>query len=206
MTNEQLAYEIAKGIGQTGVEGGYDSVTCSTAGDYPSMGISQWEGLSGRGDRLLSYIDGGSQFAGRTYSNIKHNGELSALKALLESPPGQEAQNIILAEDCLALYVPALKQVPMLDDSRCFIYAGIWCPTSHYVVRKFLQNRCDRYNIRSLVIMRDIFSEQYCRAAAVGEQYALGYSNRANSTYQYAAAVDLSPYGVPEYGGGPFGR
>ena len=54
MTDEQLAYEIAKGIGMTGVEGGYESVSCSTAGDYPSMGISQWEGLGGRGDTLLS--------------------------------------------------------------------------------------------------------------------------------------------------------
>lgn len=45
MTNEQLAYEIARGIGQTGVEGHYGSVSCSTAGDYPSMGISQWEGI-----------------------------------------------------------------------------------------------------------------------------------------------------------------
>jgi hypothetical protein len=40
MTDEQLAYEIAKGIGKTGIEGSYGSVTCSTAGDYPSMGVS----------------------------------------------------------------------------------------------------------------------------------------------------------------------
>lgn len=203
MTNEQLAYEIARGIGQTGVEGYYNTVTCSTAGDYPSMGISQWEGS--RGDRLLSYIDGGSYFAGRSYSDIKNKGEIYALSELLGSPQGQEAQNQILAEDCLAMYVPALKQVPTLDDSRCFIYAGIWCPTSHYVVRKFLQNRCDRYNIRSLATIRDLFRDQYYIAAAVGERYAAGYANRAENTFRYVAALDLSAYGVPEYGQGPFG-
>lgn len=207
MTNEQLAYEIARGIGQTGVEGSYGSVSCSTAGDYPSMGISQWEGIGGRGDSLLSYINGGSYFANRSYSDIRRSGELSALSALLESPQGQEAQNIILAQDCLTQYVPALKQVPGLDDSRCFIYAGIWCPTSHNVVRRFLQNRAGGwYNLRSLAALRDIFRDQYYVAAAVGERYAAGYANRAENTYQYIAARNLSEYGIPTYGDGPFGR
>lgn len=207
MTDEQLAYEIAKGIGMTGVEGGYDSVSCSTAGNYPSMGISQWEGLSGRGDMLLSYIDGGQHFAGRTYSDICDSGELDELKALLDSPQGQEAQNQILAADCLAMYVPALKRVPNLDDSRCFIYAGIWCPTSHDVVRRFLTNRAERCNLRSLEAMKNIFKEEYYIAADVGERYALGYANRAENTYQYVAGIDLTtPYGVPVYGKGPFGR
>ena len=60
MTNEQLALEIAKGLVATGVEGGYNALSCSTAGDYPSMGCSQWEGINGRGDNLLGYIDGGA--------------------------------------------------------------------------------------------------------------------------------------------------
>lgn len=207
MTDEQLAYEIAKGIGMTGVEGGYESVSCSTAGDYPSMGISQWEGLGGRGDTLLSYIDGGQRFAGRTYSDICNSGELGQLKALLDSPQGQEAQNQILAADCLAMYVPALKCVPNLDDSRCFIYAGVWCPTSHDVVRRFLKNRAERCNLRSLEAMKNVFKEEYYIAADVGERYALGYANRAENTYQYVAGIDLTtPYGVPVYGEGPFGR
>ena len=84
MTRDELALAIAKGLVETGVEGPYDCVTCSTAGDYPSMGCSQWEGLDGgRGDILLSYIDGGSQFANRTYSDIESAGELDALKELL---------------------------------------------------------------------------------------------------------------------------
>lgn len=206
MTDEQLAYEIARGIGQTGVEGHYGSVSCSTAGDYPSIGISQWEGIGGRGDLLLSYINGGDYFAGRTYSGIRRSGELDALSELLASPQGQEAQNIILAQDCLSSYVPALKKVPTLDDSRCFIYAGIWCPTSHDVVRRFLTNRADNFNLRSLATLRDIFRDEYYIAAAVGYQYAAGYANRAENTYQYAASRDLSEYGVQPYGSGPFGR
>lgn len=200
MTNEQLAYEIAKGIGQTGVEGGYGSVSCSTAGNYPSMGFSQWEGIGGRGDQLLSYIDGGQQFIGRTYSDIRAAGELDALSALLDSPQGQEAQNIILAQDCLA-YVEALKQVDNLDDTRCFIYAGIWCPTSHNVVRRFLQRRQGQYDIRDLSTVRDIFRDQYATAADC-EDYAEGYANRANNTFDYVASLDLTTkYGIPAYGG-----
>ncbi|MDF2631446.1 MAG: hypothetical protein K0Q85_42 [Caproiciproducens sp.] len=206
MTDEQLAYEIARGIGQTGVEGNYGSVSCSTAGDYPSIGISQWEGIGGRGDLLLSYINGGDYFAGRTYTGIRRSGELDALSELLASPQGQEAQNIILAQDCLSSYVPALKQVPGLDDSRCFIYAGIWCPTSHNVVRRFLQNRTDKYNLRSLAMLRYLFRDQYYIAASVGVENAAGYANRAENTYQYAAGRDLSEYGVQPYGNGPFGR
>ena len=206
MTDEQLAQEIAMAIVNTGVESWYGGISKSTAGDYPSMGVSQWEGLGGRGDRLLSYIDGGDQFSGRPYSDIRRAGELRELSELLASPQGQEAQNQILAEDCLAMYVPALKQVPTLDDSRCFIYAGIWCPTSHAVVRRFLQNRAGGYNFRSLAALRDLFRDQYYIAAGVGDQYAVGYANRAEATYQYVAAINLAAYGVPEYGYGPFGR
>ncbi len=206
MTDEQLAYEIARGIGQTGVEGNYGSVSCSTAGDYPSIGISQWEGIGGRGDLLLSYINGGDYFAGRTYSGIECRGEIGDLSALLQSQQGREAQNSILAQDCLNYYVPALKQVPDLDESRCFIYAGIWCPTNHNVVRRFLQNRADQYNLRSLAMLRYLFRDQYYIAAAVGAENAAGYANRAENTYQYIAEQDFSGYGIPAYGSGPFGR
>ncbi len=99
------------------------------------------------------------------------------------------------------MYVPALYQVPNLDDSRCFIYAGIWCPTSQNVVRRFLTNRADRYNIRSLATLRNIFRDQYCIAASVGDQYACGYANRAENTFNYVSSLDLTTnYGVPAYG------
>ena len=192
MTDEQLAYQIAKGIGETGVEGGYDSVTCSTAGDYPSMGISQWEGLDGgRGDTLLNYIDGGSQFAGRTYSDIESSRELDALSTLLDSPQGKEAQNLILANDCLEMYIPELKKVPSFTNPACIIYTGIWCPTSHNVVRRFLQNCAKNYDLNNLDILRELFRDQYYIAADVGEEYAEGYSNRAENTYQYVFALGV---------------
>lgn len=191
MTNEQLAKEIALGIINTGVEGGYDNVCCSTAGDYPCMGVSSWEGIGGRGDSLLSYIDGAQKFIGRTYSDIRDSGEKQELRELLNSEQGQAAQQIILAQDCLELYVPYLKQVETLDDTRCFIYAGIWCPTSQYVVKNFLRRRQYNYDIRNLETLRDIFRDQYYIAADVGEQYALGYANRANNTFQYVANLEL---------------
>jgi hypothetical protein len=153
------------------------------------MGISQWEGLGGRGDTLLSAIDGGSRFVGRTYSDIEASGELDVLSTLLDSPQGQEAQNRILAEDCLALYVPVVKEA--LENAACIIYAGMWCPTSHNVVRRFLLNRIDRYDLNNLEVLRDVFRDQYYIAADVGEQYAEGYAYRANITYEYVASLNL---------------
>jgi len=191
MTNEELAKEIALGIINTGVEGGYDNVCCSTAGDYPCMGVSSWEGINGRGDTLLCYIDGCQKFIGRTYSDIIDSGERQELKSLLNSEQGQLAQQQILTQDCLELYVPFLNEVYNLDDTKCFIYAGIWCPTSHYVVMKFLKNRQDNYNIRDLEVINNLFKERYYIVADVGEQYADGYANRANNTYEYVNSLNV---------------
>ena len=204
MTKEELAGEIAKGLIETGVEGGYDAISRSTAGDYPSIGCSQWEG--GRANALLERIPGGTRFMHRSYSNLKISGELPALAGLLASSEGQAAQLELLSNDCLT-YVSALQTVPTLDDSRCLIYAGIWCPTSHYVVSTFLKRRYGRgYNLRSLKAMRDMFYNEYAAAAGCSE-YAAGYANRAERTYQYVASIDLTTlYGVPVYGEGPFGR
>lgn len=194
VTGEQLAYEIAKGIGQTGVEGSYCSVSCSTAGDYPSMGFSQWEGLDGRGDYLLSCIDGGNKFMGRTYSDIINSGELEGLSNLLDGQQGQEAQNQILAQDCLESYVPALLDAG-LTNPRCIIYSGIWCPTSHRVVSVFVGNRLKRgFDINDLQTLYELFFHQYYIAADVGEEYKDGYENRAINTYNYVTDLDLSNY------------
>ena len=194
MTDKELSLEIAKGLVATGVEGGYDAVSCSTAGDYPSMGCSQWEGA--RGNTLLGYIDGGIKFMHRTYSDIVHSGEIQELKNLLCSKQGQIAQQMILADDCM-LYVQELKKVSGFWDSRCIIYAGIWCPTSHIVVRKFLQNRVNR-GITDLATLKDLFAREYARAADC-EEYSIGYKNRAVNTFNYVATCDLSVYGVPVY-------
>ena len=134
-----LAHEVAAGIIATGIEGAYDSVSCSTAGNYPSMGVSQWEGS--RGDNLLSWIDGGRKFIGRTYSGIVDSEELAELRAVLDSEQGRAAQLEILAADCLD-YVDAL--MPYISNSKCVIYAGMWCPTSINVVRVFVRNRKNR--------------------------------------------------------------
>ena len=201
-----LATETAKGIIATGVEGGYDSVSCSTAGDYPSLGVSSWEGLCGRGDSLLRKIPGGYFYTDRTYTDIRDSGELPALRALLASPAGQQAQLDTLAEDCKA-YVDAVRLVPTMDDTRCVIYACMWCPTSTSVVQAFLRRRWAMYNLRSLKTLRDIFRASYYIAADVGDEYKQGYANRAEITYQYVAGIDLTtPYGIPAYGEAGNGR
>ena len=182
-----LAKEIADGIIATGVEGGFDSVSCSTAGNYPSMGVSQWEGS--RGDNLLSWIDAGRKFMGRSYQDIVDAGELYELKHVLSSPQGQHAQREILAYDCLD-YVDVL--MPLISDSKCVIYAGIWCPTSTMVVEIFVKNRIKwGYDVNNLAKLRDVFSEQYWKAADVGEQYRQGYANRAERTYSYLVDHDI---------------
>lgn len=184
MTEQELAQAIARGLVETGVEGGFGAVSCSTAGDYPSMGCSQWEGIGGRGDLLLSYIDGGDRFVGRTYSDIEDTGELADLSALLESEQGQAAQLMILADDCRSSYLPALLDAG-LTDPACIVYAGIWCPTSHYVVQRFIQRRAERgYDINCLDVLHQLFRDQYAVAADCMD-YADGYANRANWTYDW---------------------
>ena len=202
--NKALAKEIAKGLINTGIEGGYDSVAKSTAYDYPSIGVSQWEG--NRADELLRAIPGGEEFVGRTYIDIKASGELPMLKELLRSEAGQQAQLDQLAHDCMQ-YVDVLQQVPTLDDTRCIIYAGMWCPTSTWVVKHFLANRYMHVDLRSLEALNKLFKNYYWVAADVGEMYRAGYANRAEATYQYVAGIDLTtPYGVPAYGYAGNGR
>ena len=126
---------------------------------------------------------------------------------MLDSTNGQYAQLEKLKEDCLD-YVDTLQGIVFLDDSRCIIYAGMWCPTSTSVVARFIRRRQERgYNIRSLETMRDMFRDEYAAAACIPASRYAGYENRAERTYQYVAAIDLTtPYGVPVYGEGPFGR
>lgn len=197
MDNFDLAKTSARGLVETGVEGGFDALSCSTAGDYPSGGCSQWEG--NRLDQLLYLISGdpnngvpdGSHYAGRAYSDLESSGELDALSKLLDSPNGQEAQINLLAQDT-AWYVDKLQTISNLDDTRCMIYALMWCPTSANVVHDFLQHRQDRgFDIRNLETVRDLFRDQYCDAAGVGSQYAVGYANRANTTYDWVSNLSI---------------
>lgn len=202
--NKALATEIAKGLINTGIEGGYDSVAKSTAYAYPSIGVSQWEG--NRANELLKAIPGGAEYADCTYIDIKASGELPMLKELLRSEAGQQAQLEQLAHDCMQ-YVEVLQQVPTLDDTRCIIYAGMWCPTSTWVVKRFLANRYMHVDLRSLEALYKLFKDYYWIAADVGEIYRAGYANRAQITYEYVAGIDLTtPYGVPAYGFAGNGR
>ena len=83
-----LAEEIALGIINTGVEGPFDAVAKSTAYDYPSIGVSQWEGA--RADELLSNIEGGAKFMYRDYEDIVYSGELDELMDVIERENGED--------------------------------------------------------------------------------------------------------------------
>lgn len=178
MDNKELAKEIAKGLVDTGIEGPFSTVCCSTAGDYPSIGVSCWEG--NRADILLGYIDGGDKFAGRTYSDIEESGEIEELEELLDSPQGQEAQLMILSDDT-EMYVEAVKEAGLTDE-QCIVYAGMWCPTSHYVVSSFIESR--DIDINDIDSLHEEFRENYADYADCSE-YAEGYANRADNTYEY---------------------
>lgn len=190
MTVEELGKEIALGLINTGIEGGYGSVSCSTAGDYPSMGVQQVEGP--RGDALLNSIPGGDKFAGRSYSDISNSDELDELSELLNSDAGQAAQLETLQRDTQAYAQRAIDCG--LTDARCVIYAGMWGPTSTYIMGLFIQNRIDRDIAANLENLNQIFYDEYARAAGCSE-YSEGYQNRANNTYNYVAGLDLSEYG-----------
>lgn len=191
MTREELAKEIALGLVDTGVEGGYDAISCSTAGDYPSIGCSQWEGT--RADIILSCIDGAEKFIGKAYSEIEEAGELDELAELLDSEQGQQVQIDQLAHDAL-VYVDVVMEAG-LEDERCIIYAGIWCPTSHHVVSRFIENRSYRININDLFDLACVFADEYATAADC-EEYSEGYENRAWHAYEYVSELDLSEYGI----------
>lgn len=201
MTKEELAKEIAQGIIATGVEGAFDSVSCSTNGDCPSIGVSQWEGP--RADQILQALGGkGPEYAKMRHSDLLVYDELDNLKALLRSERGKTIQLAQLACDC-ARYVEALWEVPDLDDSRCTIYAGMWCPTSTSTVCRFLMNRQHRVNLRSLSALADLFRAEYAQAASIPHWCYAGYQARAEKTFYHVAAIDLTtPYGAPEYGKG----
>nr|WP_320145657.1 hypothetical protein [uncultured Anaeromusa sp.] len=179
-TQEDLIELIAKALVDTGVEGPYDAVTCTTSGgDYPSLGMSQWEGE--RSDLLLSYIEGGETFAGRAYSDLRNSGDIPALKELLDSAQGHAAQDLRLREDIRDMYLPFLLEAG-LTNAACIVYAGVWCPTSHVVVRNFIRRRAERgYDVNDLGVLNGLFFEQYADAAYEGE-YQAGTQNRANAT------------------------
>lgn len=190
MTIEELGLEIAKGLVETGVEGGYGAVSCSTAGDYPSVGIQQLEGE--RANELFSMIDGMQQYIDVHFFELSYS-DLEDMSLLLESEQGQIAQLEILGRDC-ETYAQACINGG-LTDARAVIYAGIWCPTSHYCVERFISKRINNgYDMDDLYTLATTFAEEYASAVDCDE-YAEGYANRAWNTYNYVRNLDLSEYG-----------
>lgn len=189
MTREELAHEIAVGLIETGIEGEYGTITKSTAYDCPSLGISQWEGT--RADTLLYKLDLG-MYAGLSYSYLNNINKLNYISEVLDSDLGREVQLNLLEEDCL-VYVDTLSNIHYLDWGRCTIYAGMWCPTSHYVVSEFLaQKQREGYVISNLETLRDLFYDYYADYANIPYNCYAGYRNRAINTYNYTRSLNLN--------------
>ena len=179
---EKAAVEIAKGLIATGVEGAYDAFTKSSAGDYPSIGCSGWEG--NRADALLTNI-GMSQYCGRSYSSLTPE-DISKIKIALDSEKGQSAQLAILSSDA-SNYVNSILAKVKITEIRCLIYAGIWCPTSTSCVCSHLGkntgvvNDLDKLNHAFI----DDPGSYVLTTAGLEEKYAAGYRNRGIITYNY---------------------
>lgn len=179
---EKAAVEIAKGLIATGVEGAYDGFSKSSAGDYPSIGCSGWEG--NRADALLTSI-GLTKYCGRSYSSLTPE-DISKIKIALDSEKGQSAQLAILSSDA-SNYVNSILAKVKITEIRCLIYAGIWCPTSTSCVCSHLGKNTGVVN--DLAKLNHAFIDDpgsYALTTAnVGEKYAAGYRNRGNIIYNY---------------------
>jgi hypothetical protein len=193
MEIKDLGKEIANGLINTGIESDFGGISCSTGGDYLSLGVQQLEGS--RADELLGMLTGGDTYIGRKYSDFTDD-ELRTLSSMLASDEGVAAQMSILTRDAKR-YAQVVIDAG-LTDARCVIYAGMWCPTSEDVVSRFIQNRIDRNNgaiAENLTTLDDLFYDEYADAADCSD-YLEGYQNRAVATYNYVRDLDLSSYGL----------
>lgn len=183
---EKAAIEIAKGLVATGVEGPYDTLVRSTAGDYPSIGCSCWEGA--RAEAIFKEI-GLSEFAGRSFASFS-DAEKSKIKLALGSDKGQQVQWAVLSKDT-AGYVDEILKAVTVNNIRCLIYLGIWCPTSTYcVVRhaaKFSSVLDDLDKLNSAFI--DGKTSYALTTSGVGAQLEEGYRNRGNRILAYCKGL-----------------
>ena len=184
--NEKAAIEIAKGLVATGVEGPYDTLVCSTAGDYPSIGCSCWEGA--RADAIFKEL-GLSDYAGCSFSSLL-DADKSKIKLALGSDKGQQVQWAILSKDT-AGYVDEILKTVTVNNIRCLIYLGIWCPTSTYcVVRhaaKFSSCLDDLDKLNSAFI--DAPTSYALTTSGLGSGFEEGYRNRGNRTLVYCKVL-----------------
>lgn len=184
MNEDELARLIAKGLIETGVEGGYDNVCCSTAYDSLCLGVSSWE--QERGQALLAMISGADKFISRPYSDLSDE-EIEELSALLDSEQGHIAQLNLLANDCLD-YVFAVIDAGLNSDAS-IIYAGMWCPTSTYVVcRAIAMAKEEGVDVDDVDSLADYFHDNYAIIADC-EEYEEGYQNRSNASVSYIHSV-----------------
>ena len=183
---EKAAIEIAKGLVATGVEGPYDTLVLSAAGDYPSIGCSCWEGI--RADTIFKEL-GLSEYAGRSFSSLSDS-DKSKIKLALGSEKGQQVQWAILSKDT-AGYVDEILKTVTVNNIRSLIYLGIWCPTSTYsVVRhaaKFSSILDDLDKLNSAFV--DAPTSYALTTSGLGTQYEDGYRNRGNRTLAYCKAL-----------------
>ena len=183
---EKAAIEIAKGLVATGVEGPYDTLVLSAAGDYPSIGCSCWEGI--RADTIFKEL-GLSEYAGRSFSSLSDS-DKSKIKLALGSEKGQQVQWAILSKDT-AGYADEILKTVTVNNIRCLIYLGIWCPTStHCVVRhaaRFSSVLDDLDKLNSAFV--DAPTSYALTTSGLGTQYEDGYRNRGNRTLAYCKAL-----------------
>lgn len=195
--NKIISSAFAKGLIETGIEGGYDSISKSNNGDYLSIGCSQWEG--GRENPIL-HAAGGSKFIGLPFSSLTP-ALREELESLLSSQASIDAQHQLMASDCNEKYIPEINKITVINDIRCKIYTTMWMPTSTYVVAKFIDNRKDRVNVNDLAALFLMFQSEYNIAAGFSDDANVtkAYYERAKTIYDYCAALDLTDEGIKNF-------
>ena len=187
---KEIANAIAGGLIATGVEGAVDSVNPDDMGQ-PSIGISQWRDT--RAIQLLKSIPGGTEFIPDMGMPMGQYRAEALAKVLANTDKQQLAQ---LADDCANNYLPALAGIPGLSNGKCMVYIGMWMPTSTGLVRDFVNNRANRFDINNLDDVHRMFANEYERAADVSS-----YGARPQQTYEYCKKLpdDLSKLSLSDF-------
>ena len=188
MTNNDLIYYVANGLIETGIEGGTDNVCCSTADEKDSIciGVSSWE--DERAEAILRKIHGLEEFAGVPYSELTEE-NLDTIAAGLDSDEGVAVQRDTLAADS-AWYIDEIKSAGV-ENPRCIIYCGMWCPTSvHVVIACIGYAERDGIDINDVDELAAYFFDNYAYYAAC-EEYEEGYQNRSDITLDYVKNLEI---------------
>ena len=104
------------------------------------------------------------------------------MKNLLATEQGRKIQEEQLQKDACN-YVDMILLIP-LKNTASIVYAGLWCPTSTWVVQAFLTNRNKSYDLNDVEVLSDVFKRFYARAAGVSA-YTLEYALRADEQLRY---------------------